>query len=307
MSTRTILVVFLALLSGAGVAAGVLHSNRPKNEELTNIETEPVLVAVANLERGRAVTEADIVVREWPKGLAPADTLRSVEAAKGRAALGRILVGEVVREVKLASEGMGLGLEPVIPVGMRAVSVTAARITTNVAGFVLPGSKVDVLLNLRASGRDDNTGGGSTTTLLQAVEVLAVDQKQDAPESHQFDPKALASVTLLVTPEQANVLDLAQNMGTLSFALRNATDVADAEVEAATLTKIRRLAMPPQSQDSSETQILDPDAPLTDEARARLDKLVGRERAEPRNHTWIETFRGTQRGRLVLTEVDQRR
>jgi pilus assembly protein CpaB len=292
----------LALLSGAGVAAGVFHSSRPKNDELGNIvETEPVLVAVANLERGRAVTEADISVREWPKGLAPADTLRSVEAAKGRSALSRILVGEVVREVKLAKEGTGLGLEPVIPVGMRAVSVTASRINTNVAGFVLPGSKVDVLLNLKASGRGDDTGGGSTTTLMQAVEVLAVDQEQDAPESHQFDPKGLASVTLLVTPEQANVLDLAQNMGTLSFALRNATDVADADVAPATLADIRKLAMPPLSQNSSSSPVLDGDAPPTPEI---LKVLMAGGRVEEKQPMYIHTMRGTQRGRVMLTGMD---
>ena len=303
MSIRTIFVVFLALLSGVGVAVGVMQSSRPTITTEPTTETEPVLVAVANVERGRAVTEADIAVRDWPKGLAPADTLRSVEAAKGRAALGRILVGEVVREVKLAEQGRGLGLEPVIPEGMRAVSVTASRINTNVAGFVLPGSKVDVLLNLKASGRDDNTGGGSTTTLLQAVEVLAVDQQQDAPESHQFDPRALASVTLLVTPEQANVLDLAQNMGTLSFALRNASDVENAEVTAATLAQIRRLAMPPQSQDSSPTPILDGDKPPTAEM---LGMLTGREPAQQQQSKAIETFRGTQRGRVMLTGQNQR-
>jgi pilus assembly protein CpaB len=306
MSTRTILVVFLALLSGAGVAAGVLHSSRPKTDGVTDVvETEPVLVAVATVERGRAVTEPDIVVREWPKGLAPVDTVRSVEAAKGRAALGRILVGEVVREVKLAKEGTGLGLEQIIPAGMRAVSVTASRINTNVAGFVLPGSKVDVLLNLRPSGRgQDDTGGGSTTTLMQAVEVLAVDQKQDAPESHQFDPKALASVTLLVTPEQANVLDLAQNMGTLSFALRNASDVEDAAVAPATLAEIRRLAMPPQSQDSSSSVIFNGDEPPTPEMQKMF---TGRRRVEEEEPVWIDTMRGTQRGRVMLTGVDQRR
>ena len=307
MSLRTIFVVFLALLSGVGVAVGVMQSSRPSINAEPTTETETVLVAVANVERGRAVTEGDIVVRQWPKGLAPADTLRSVEAAKGRAALGRILVGEVVREVKLAQEGMGLGLPSVIPPGMRAVSVTASQINTNVAGFILPGSKVDVLLNLRASGRDDNTGGGSTTTLLQAVEVLAVDQQQDAPESHQFDPRALASVTLLVTPEQANVLDLAQNMGTLSFALRNASDVADAEVAPATLAQIRRLAMPPQSQASSSPPMMDGDAPPTAEMQAHLDQLAGRVRTEQKRPIWIDTIRGAQRGRVVLTGVNERR
>ena len=149
----------------------------------------------------------------------------------------------------------------------------------------------------------DDTGGGSTKTLMQAVEVLAVDQKQDAPESHQFDPKALTSVTLLVTPEQANVLDLAQNMGALSFALRNASDEEDAAVAPATLAEIRRLAMPPQSQDSSSGSILDGDKPPTPEI---LQMLTGRGRVEEKKPVFIATMRGNQRGRIMLTGADQR-
>ena len=303
MSTRTILVVFLALISGGGVAVGVLQSSRGTSTAAPTMETESVLVAIADIERTVNVTEAHVELREWPKGLAPPDSLRTVEAAKGRGAAVRILAGEIVREVKLAKEGMGSGVISIIPEGMRAVAVVASRVSTNVAGFVLPGSRVDVLLNLRGTGRADDTGGGSTTTLLQAVEVLAVDQIQDAPESNQFDPKALTSVTLLVTPDQANVLDLAQNAGTLSFALRNATDVADADVAPATLTDIRKLAMPPQLQNSSSTPILDGDSPPTPEI---LSMLTSQVRVEEKKPVFIATMRGSQRGRIMLTGADQR-
>jgi pilus assembly protein CpaB len=293
MSARTIMVVFLALFSGAGMAVGVLRSNQPKAGDAIATETEDVLIAISDIERGRTVTEADVEERKWPRGLAPADTLRTVAEAKGRAAVGRILAGEVVRNVKLATEGAGLGLAPSIPVGKRALTVMASRASTSVAGFVLPGSRVDVLLNLRASGRGDETGGGSTTTLLQAIEVLAVDQKQDAPETNQFDPKALTSVTLLVTPEEANVLDLAQNMGTLSLALRNSSDVSDAAVLPATLAEIRRLSLPPNS---SATPYLDGDRPPPPEMMSAAVP-----RAEKTEPLWILTLRGNQRGRVALT------
>ena len=71
------------------------------------------------------------------------------------------------------------------------------------------------------------TGGGSTTTLLQNVEILAVDQKMDAPSDNKVDTKDLRSVTLLVTPQQANRLDLGQNKGMLHLALRNREDNED--------------------------------------------------------------------------------
>ena len=298
MSARTIMVVFLALFSGAGMAVGVLQSNRPKASGAIASETEKVLVAIRDIERGRTVTKDDVEERDWPKGLAPGDKLDEVAKATGRAAVAKILAGDVVREAKLAAAGAGLGLAPAIPIGKRALTVMASRASTSVAGFVLPGSKVDVLLNLRAGGRGDETGGGSTTTLLQAVEVLAVDQKQDAPETNQFDPKALTSVTLLVTPDEANVLDLAQNMGTLSFALRNSSDMADAEVSPATLAEIRRLSMPPNAPPSS---YLDGDKPppeilLTSLTTPRVEK-------EPAS---ILTLRGNHRGRVVMTESRSR-
>ncbi|MCL4207459.1 MAG: Flp pilus assembly protein CpaB [Pirellulaceae bacterium] len=300
MSTRTILVVFLALLSGAGMAVGVLQSNRPKSAQTVDVsQLEPVLIAISNLERGQMVTEADVEVREWPKGFAPPDTLRTLEASKGRAAAGRILAGELVREVKLAKPGAGFGLAPVIPVGMRAITIVASRVNTNVGGFVLPGSKVDVLFNLRASGRGDETGGGSTTTLMQAVEVMAVDEMQEAPDTNQFDPKKLTCVTLQVTPDQANVLDLAQNMGTLSFALRNSSDMADADVAPATLTDIRRLAMPP----NETPMFLDGDvAPPPG-----MKVVVSPPLVEKPESTWIVTLRGTQRGRVLLTGTETNR
>lgn len=301
MSTRTILVVFLALLSGAGVAVGVLQSHSSTSTVETTTETEPVLVAIANIERGSIVTEANVELRQWPKGqgLAPADTMRSIDSALGRPAVGQILAGEIVREVKLAQVGSRQGVEAVIPKGMRAVAVVASRINTNVAGFVLPGSKVDVLLHLRANARDDDSGGGSTTTLLQAIEVLAVDQKQDAPAANQFDPKALASVTLLVTPEQANLLDLAQNAGTLSFALRNVTDMADAKVSPATLAEIRRLSMTPNH----------PPMMLSDEDQSAMPEMASinnvSRRAKESTPQSIFTLRGTQRGRVLLLEAKE--
>ena len=84
-----------------------------------------------------------------------------------------------------------------------------------VAGFILPGNRVDVLLSLGEISGTHETGGGSTITLHQNVEILAVDQKMDAPSDNKVDTKDLRSVTLLVTPQQANLLDLGQNKGML--------------------------------------------------------------------------------------------
>jgi pilus assembly protein CpaB len=121
---------------------------------------------------------------------------------------------------------------------MRAVTIQTPNISTGVAGFILPGNKVDVLLTVSTSGASDPTGGGSTMTLLQNVEILAVDQRIEAPQDNKMDPKDLRSVTLLVTPVDAARLDLGQNKGTLHLALRNHADTGTEPVELATLTSL---------------------------------------------------------------------
>jgi Flp pilus assembly protein CpaB len=88
---------------------------------------------------------------------------------------------------------------------MRAYTINAKGVASNSAGFVLPGNRVDILLHLRGTSNDDS-GGGSTSTLLPAVEVLAVGKTLNAPTENRVD--ASQSVTLLVTPEQATLLDL---------------------------------------------------------------------------------------------------
>ncbi|MHC4404004.1 MAG: Flp pilus assembly protein CpaB [Planctomycetota bacterium] len=137
---------------------------------------------------------------------------------------------------KLTSKEPERGLEALIPKGMRAYTIQAKGVGTNVARFVLPGSRVDVLLHLRRT-RDDAPGGGSTTTLLQSVEVLAVGQALDAPDEKRLSD--VQSVTLLVTPEQATLLDLGQTAGTLSLSLRNANDTGEAKTVPAILKDIR--------------------------------------------------------------------
>ena len=105
-----------------------------------------------------------------------------------------------------------------VPNGLRAFTIHTPSVASGVGGFVLPGNKVDVLLTM------DGKRGSLTTTLLQNLEILAVDQRIDAPADNRIDPKQLHSVTLLVTPDQAAKLGLAQNKGSLHLSLRNHND-----------------------------------------------------------------------------------
>jgi pilus assembly protein CpaB len=240
MSIRTLVVIGLAMLCGLSAAAGVNELRRQKTGALA-MGTVPVVVAAVDIPRGVTVTEELLGVRDWPQELVPPGALKSKEEALERATLGALMTNEPVLDRKLSSKEGGRGLAALIPPGMRAFTINTPTAYLGVAGFVLPGNKVDVLLTVTERGINDATGGGSTTTLLQNIEILAVDQKLDAPNENKVDPKELQSVTLLVTPDQATKLGLAQQKGVLHLSLRNAEDVAAADTAPVTLKDLRYL------------------------------------------------------------------
>jgi pilus assembly protein CpaB len=122
---------------------------------------------------------------------------------------------------------------------MRAFTIHTPQVASSVGGFILPGNKVDVLLTMTSNNPHDFTGGAVTTTILQNVEILAVDQRLDAPSENKVDPNHLQSVTLLVTPDQAAKLELGQNKGSLHLTLRNPEDSAAAKTQPATLSGLQ--------------------------------------------------------------------
>ncbi|MGO8901756.1 MAG: Flp pilus assembly protein CpaB [Isosphaeraceae bacterium] len=237
MSARSLLTVALALILGGSAAVGVNSIMQgapgPKSAVV------PVVVAVVDLPRGGSITPEAVKIKEFPRELVPAGALSKLEDAVNRGIFVPLTKDEPVLESKLAPKGAGRGLAALIPRGMRAYSVKVPDVAQGVAGFILPGNRVDVLLSIGDIGGSNETGGGSTTTLLQNVEILAVDQKMDAPADNKVDTKDLRSVTLLVNPQQANLLDLGQNKGMLHLALRNLEDDKAAQTKPATLIDLR--------------------------------------------------------------------
>ncbi|MGZ3384941.1 MAG: Flp pilus assembly protein CpaB [Isosphaeraceae bacterium] len=248
MSVRSLLLVALALILGGSAAVMVnsfMRSHDPKSAVVPVVVSVPVVVAVVDLPRGASITPEEVKIKEFPRDLVPAGALSKLEDAVNRGIFVPLTKDEPVLESKLAPKGAGRGLSALIPSGMRAYSVKVPDVAQGVAGFILPGNRVDVLLSLGEVSGTKETGGGSTTTLLQNVEILAVDQKMDAPSENKVDTKDLRSVTLLVTPQQANRLDLGQNKGMLHLALRNRQDNEAAQTKPATLIDLRPPVPPP--------------------------------------------------------------
>jgi len=235
--------VALALILGGSAAVGVNSFMQgapgPRGAVVPVVVPVPVVVAVVDLPRGASITPEEVKIKEFPRDLVPAGALSKLEDAVNRGIFVPLTKGEPVLESKLAPKGAGRGLAALIPRGMRAYSVKVPDVAQGVAGFILPGNRVDVLLSMGDIGGSNETGGGSTTTLLQNVEILAVDQKMDAPADNKVDTKDLRSVTLLVNPQQANLLDLGQNKGMLHLALRNLEDNKAAQTKPATLIDLR--------------------------------------------------------------------
>jgi pilus assembly protein CpaB len=237
MSIRTAVVALLALICGVSAAVFVNQYRSAGLEQAKATATVKIAIARVEIARGTTINEEMIGLREWPKDLVPPGAILTVEDAINNTAMANIIKDEPLLQGKIAE---GRGLAPMIPPGMRAYTISASTASANIAGFLMPGNKVDVMLTI--SGGNE-FGGGTTATLLQLVEVLAVEQLLNAPAENKV-PK-MRSVTLLVSPNQAQKLSLAQSKGTLHLTLRNDTDESPVETNPVSLAEIRLSEEPP--------------------------------------------------------------
>lgn len=183
------------------------------------VETTKVAVASRTLELGRVIKDEDIRMGDWA-GALPAGAITRKEELVGRGVISAVYENEPLVASRLAPKGAGGGLAPMIPHGMRAVAVRVNEIV-GVAGFVVPGMRVDVLVSGNSPG--GNSGQGTITrTLLQNIEVLSAGQ--DFRKDAEGKPVSVQVVNLLVNPEQAELLSLASNQTTIQLVLRNPLD-----------------------------------------------------------------------------------
>jgi pilus assembly protein CpaB len=179
----------------------------------------PVVVAAGPLKMGQRLGADDLKLVDWPEGKQPKGTFSRREDCVGRALIVPLAENEAILEERLASREAGSGLAVVIPLGMRAVSVGVDDVVA-VAGFVTPGTLVDVLVT------GAGPAGPVTRTILEHIRVLAVGQQVQTDSSGK--PQTAPVVTLLVTPDEAQRLTLAAAEGRIHLALRNAADTANA-------------------------------------------------------------------------------
>lgn len=218
---RAIVFLLLAIVSGLGAAFLVQNAGDPRAiiAKAPEVETRPVVVVRVDLPMAVKLNAEQLEVREWPADFVPDGVLGSIEEAEGRVLRRAFAAGEAIQEMGLLAKGSAGGLESVIAVNHRAVSVKVDPIV-GVAGFVTPGSSVDVLATLRRV--DWISKQPYAKTVLQNVKVLAIDQKLE--EIQSGEAQLVSVVTLEVTPKQAEELTFMSHEGKLQLALRSPID-----------------------------------------------------------------------------------
>ena len=218
-NTRAILMIVVSV--GIGIGAVVLASRWISQQ--TAVASDKVVVAAQDIDLGSPLTPQMLKIAEWPKGSVPAGAVDNFKALDTRVLKTSVLRGEPILESKLAPLGATGGLSAVIAKGNRAMTVRVNDVV-GVAGFALPGNYVDIVVNTEdESVKADNVNKSISKIVLEHMLVLAVAQEQGRDDTK---PKVVNAVTLEVTPEQAEKLDLARSVGSLSLVLRNQIDTS---------------------------------------------------------------------------------
>ena len=216
---RVFMVFVLAITAGGALAFGTYNYVQQLPGRTVSIPTRPVVVAATDLDIGDELTREDIRIIDWPANAVPANAISDPQDVIGRGLVLPVIENEPFLPMKLASKEAGAGLPPVIPPGLRAVSVRVNEVI-GVAGYVLPGTRVDVVATVSPSGQGSDM---TSKVILTNVQVLAAGTKIDR-ETDKNKPMPVSVVTLLVNPEEAERLTLASTEGKIQLALRNPLD-----------------------------------------------------------------------------------
>ena len=266
----------LLMIGGLALAVGLLVSytvyNRLRTSAGSNNERGVwVVVAADNIPVGVKLEAHDIRVITLPQSAVPPGAFSGASQVLGRGAILPVSQGDFILPGKLAAVNAGAGLPSMIPQGMRAVSVRVNDVVS-VAGFVQPGTHVDVL----ATGNQSGGSERQTTTVLENVLVLAVGKSLDRNPS--ADAQTAPVITLAVSPDDAQKLALASQEGRIQLSLRNPVDTKKGGI-GATRTSSLYLG----------------DKPVTTEPKPKVRKMVAKVAAPASAPYAVEMIRGSKR------------
>jgi pilus assembly protein CpaB len=227
--TLVVLLVAIAVASGASYFVYRAVSNIPVRE----IEVKSYYVAIATkaLPVGTMLGPADVKLVAWPASSPVAGGYTKVEEVVNRGLIAPVVENEPLTATKLAPIEAGAGLAPTIATGMRAISVKVNEVI-GVAGFVVPGTHVDVVVTI---GRQEDS---ISRVIVSNVQVLTAGTKYDQDQAKDGKPVPSSVVTLLVTPPDAERIALAATEGSIMLALRNPLDATTTETKGTRLASL---------------------------------------------------------------------
>jgi pilus assembly protein CpaB len=282
---RTLAVVAVALVMAALASLAVYRAvlQMPVREvEVANVQ---VVVASQTLPVGTRIEPAHLRVVAWPSRNPVAGAFADPAGLVNRGVITTILENEPVTSTKVASAEAGAGLPPIIPEGMRAISVRVNDVV-GVAGFVVPGTRVDVLVTTRELGRGSE-GQPMTRSVVSNIQVLTAGTKFDQEKSKDGQPIQASVVTLMVTPEDAERITLASTEGRITLALRNPLDVQATNTAGVRMDALLHGSAPPR--------------PPVVQPRNRVARAVASPPPPPPPSVYtVETIRAAKRGEEVV-------
>jgi pilus assembly protein CpaB len=236
-NTRALIMMVAAVIAGLGA---VVIGARWLSAQATG-SANKLVVAVSDIDLGSRLTPAMLKSVEWPASSMPKGAFATPAELDSRVLRASVLSGEPVLESKLAPVGSKGGLSAVVAEGKRAMTVRVNDVV-GVAGFALPGNYVDIIVSTQEeNAKSGNRDQQISKIVLEHILVLAIAQEVGRDETK---PKVVSAVTVEVTPEQAERLDLARSVGTLSLVLRNQVDLKLAGTDG--VTKAKLLNAPPE-------------------------------------------------------------
>lgn len=220
-NNRTIIVLTIAVLMAGLASFGVYRvvASMPARQPVITTST---VVAAHPIRLGDRITKDHVKVVEWPANAPMAGAYTKVEDVLNRGVISPLGENEPLTENKLAPLESGAGLPPSIPEGMRALSVKVNEVV-GVAGFVVPGTRVDVMATIEGRQQDQQS---TTRVVVSNIQVLTAGTRYDQEKAKDGEAIPSTVVTLLVTPEDAERITLASTEGHLMLTLRNPLDVA---------------------------------------------------------------------------------
>ena len=276
--TRIGIVVVVAVLLALFASIGTYRflSEKGQMAEEARLQTVGVVVAAAEIPFGSTISPDQVVLSAWPKDRYPKDVLSDLKAAVGRVARRQFTMGEPIVESKLLTTSKNVGMLSLrIPQGMRAFTVRVNE-AVGVGGFLMPDARVDVLLTTASS---DQRATQMSKIILEDIRVLAVGQTIDQEDSK---PISAGTVTLAVTPEDAEKLALASNDGKIHLVLRNFEDsekVKTSGIDKDRLLSGQRSVPGPVKKERSRVQKVAPASPVRVK-RFTVEVIKGNSRSE---------------------------